>query len=176
MQKLAAMKRQTLAEHVLARINHLVEQHDVTYDVLAPHLGVGASAVSKILNGKNSLSLDHIERLCEFFQLSPAEICADPYAVIQAISPLEAQLLTHFRAMTELERHGLLTVLDRPGTATDKRRRPRMGHPELTSEQQLLVDLYQRSGPQEREGVLKVLKGTAKKRDGDRAGSRDTSE
>jgi len=170
------MPKPPLQERVRDRFRRLVEAGGVSHEVLGKFLGLSRSGVSRLLNDEGSgFALHHIERLCEFFQVSPAEVCADPEAVIQPIKPLEAQLLNHFRRMTELERHGLLTVLDRPGTATEKRRAPRMGHPELTTEQQLVIDLYARSGPQEREGVLKILKGTARKPASERPSRGDTT-
>lgn len=156
------MTRETLADRVLARINALVEKDDVKHDVLAPHLGVGQSAVSKILNGRNSLSLDAVEGFCEFFQVTPAELMADPDALIQPLKPIEAAIVGIVRQMTELERRSLLTLLERPVYQIAKGKRARMGRAMLTTKEQELVDLFarvKRDGV--REGVLKTLRGAA---------------
>lgn len=151
-----------LSERVLTRINVLVDQADVAHDVLAPHLGVGQSAVSKILNGRRGLSLEAIEGFCQFFQVTPAELMAEPDALIQPLKPIEAAIVGLVRQMTELERRSLLTLLERPVYQIAKGKRARMGRATLTAKEQELVDLFarvKRDGV--REGVLKTLRGAA---------------
>lgn len=163
-----------LRERVLARINVLVEQGDVPHDVLAPHLGVGQSAVSKILNGRRGLSLEAIDGFCVFFQITPAELMAEPDALIQPLKPIEAAIVALVRQMTELERRSLLTLLERPVYQVAKGKRARMGRAMLTAKEQELVDLFarvKRDGV--REGVLQTLRGAV--RDGATVDSRHTT-
>lgn len=156
------MKRLSLAERALARVRMLVEQEGFSHEALSPHLGVGPSAVSKLLSGKNALGLDHLEGFCTALQMSASELLLEPGSLIQPITPLEGQLLTIFREMTEVQRISLLSVLDRRLHEPSKRRRARLGRAELTADQQLVVDLYARSNEQARSGVLKILRGTAR--------------
>src|SRR5690348_17195720 len=107
------MTNQTLQERVRSRLKALVEQKDVSHETLAEYLGLTRSAVTRLLNDDGGIALQHIERLCEFFQITPAEFMVEPGAAIQPVKPLEAQLLRIFREMSELERRGLLDVLDR---------------------------------------------------------------
>lgn len=162
------MKRVPLPERVLARLQHLVTTHGFSHEALAPHVGVGPSAVSKLLSGKNAIGLDHLEGFCVALQMTPAEIVLEPGSLIQPITPIEASLLRYFRNLTEVQRMGLLAILDRSAQQPMKRRRARMGRAELTEEQQLLVDLYARSNEQARSGILKTLRGTARVADAER--------
>lgn len=159
----------SLQERVRQRFKTLVETKGVSHEILGKHLGLSRSGVTRLLGDEDTgFALHHIERLCEFFQVTPAEVVAEVGAVIVPIKPLEAQLLAHFRQMTELQRHSLLSVLDRSGSVPEQRRRARMGRAELTEEQQLLVDLYARSPEQARGGILKTLRGTARLGDEER--------
>jgi transcriptional regulator with XRE-family HTH domain len=151
----------SLQDRVRQRLRRLVEDRDVSHQALGKYVGLSRSAVTRMVNGPAAISLDYLEKFCTFFQISIGEFMVEPGSLIQPIAPLEAQLLTHFRKMTELQRHSLLSVLDRREEVPVKRRASRLGHAELTDEQQLIVDLYARSDAQAREGVLKVLRGTA---------------
>jgi transcriptional regulator with XRE-family HTH domain len=150
----------SLLDRVRQRIRTLVDQKDVNHEALGKYLGLSRSAVTRLLNDGGGIALDHIERLCAFFQITPAELMAEPGAVIQPVSPLEATIIAHLRQMTELERRSLLTLLDRP-TAITRPRRAGLGRVMLTTREQELIDLYSRSDDGAREGVLKVLRGSA---------------
>lgn len=163
------IKRVSLPDRALARVRQLVDEHGFSHEALAPHLGVGSSAVSKLLNGVNALGLEHIEGFCVAFQMTPSELFLEPGSLIQPLTPTEAQLLYHFRRMTDVQRMGLMAILDYRTTAPARtRRRARLGRLELTDEQQLLVDLYADSEPQAKKGVMNILRGTARKDDGPR--------
>lgn len=151
-----------LQDRVRQRLRSLVETGNVSHAILAKYVGLSRSFVTRIINADAAISLEHLAKFCEFFQITPSELLSEPGSLIQAISPLEAQLLIHFRNMTELQRHSLLAILDRRDVQPVKRRRARLGHVDLTEEQQLVIDLYARSETQAREGVLKILRGTAK--------------
>lgn len=132
------------------------------FSMLATFLKSDPSTIQKKLKeGGTALCLDWLDSASPFYQMSVSEMTAMSGSLIQEIKPMEAQLLGIFREMTELEKRSLLDVLDRRPPAP--RRKARWGHAELTEEQQLVIDLYARSEPQAREGVLKVLRGTAKK-------------
>lgn len=78
----------------------------MSHEILGKYLGLSRSGVSRLLNDEGSgFAIQHIEKLCEFFQVTPAEILAEPGSLVQPIKPLESQLLGHFREMTELQRH-----------------------------------------------------------------------
>lgn len=146
------------------------------FSTLARFLHTDPSTVQKRLReGGSALCLDFLDDVTSFYQMSVAEMVMLPTATWQEIKPLEAQLLIHFRQMTELQRHSLLSVLDRSGQQATGRRRARLGHAELTEEQQLLVDLFARSNEQARQGILKTLRGTARVGDVERS-DRQTSE
>jgi transcriptional regulator with XRE-family HTH domain len=151
-----------LADRTLQRIRQLVEERGFSHEALAPHLAVGPSAVSKLLSGKNAIGLDHIEGFCFALQITPAELMAEPGALIQPISPTESALLREFRTLTETQRLGLLSVLERATEKPHKGRRARLGRVALTSVQQELVDLFVLSNEQARDGVLKILRGAAR--------------
>ena len=165
-----------LQERLRHRLRRLVETNNVQLRVLGERLGLSPSGVGRILNEEGyNILLTHVEGFCEFFQITPSELMVEPGSLIQPIKPLEAQLLAHFRAMTELQRHSLLSVLDRSSSQPATRRRARLGRAELTEEQQLLVDLYARSPEQARGGILKTLRGTARLGDEER-GQRQKTE
>lgn len=164
-----------LQERVRQRFQALVDKKAVRHDTLGKYLGLSRSAVTRLLNDEGSgFALAHVERLCEFFQVTPSEIMAETGARMVPIGPLEGQLLDTFRNMTELQRHSLLAILDRTAQQPSTKRRARLGRAELTEEQQLLVDLYARSPEQARSGILKTLKGTAKLGDAERGQHRTT--
>lgn len=153
-----------LQERVRQRFKALVDAKGVPHEVLAEYLGLSRSGVTRLLNDDGSgFALHHIEKLCEFFQITASEAVADQHALIQAIKPMEAALLDVFRHMTELERRSLMTVLERPIASQERRnKRSRLGRAMLTAKEQELVDLFarvKRDGV--REGVLRTLKGAA---------------
>lgn len=147
-------------EHVRTRLR----DRTPNFSTLADFLKSDPSTIQKKLKaGGTALCLDWLDDVTTFYQMSVAEMTTLPGSLWQEVKPLEAQLLALFRDMSELEKSGLLTVLDRSARALPaRRRRSKQGHAPLTDEQQLLVDLFQRSHPQAREGVLKILRGTAK--------------
>lgn len=159
------MKNDPLQERVRQRFKALVDQSNVPHEQLGERLGLSRSGVTRLLNDVGSgFALHHIERLCEFFQITPTEIMAEPDALIQAVQPIEAAFLTIIRRMTELERRSLLTVLERPAYGQSaSAKKSRLGRAMLTVKEQELVDLFarvKRDGV--REGVLKTLRGAAK--------------
>jgi transcriptional regulator with XRE-family HTH domain len=157
---MSAMSLRSLQDRVRERIRALVDQKGVNHETLGNYLGLSRSAVTRLLNDDGGIALAHIERLCEFFQITPAELMVEPGAQIQPVSPLESTILVHVRQMTELERRSLLTLLDRHLTITTPRRAG-LGRMMLTTREQELVDLFARSDDGAREGVLKVLRGSA---------------
>lgn len=151
-----------LQDRVRQRLRSLVEAGEVSHKVLGKFVGLSRSYVTRVLNNKAAISLEHLAKFCEFFQITPAELLTEPGSLIQPVKPLEAQLLQHFRQMSELQRHSLLMVLESRADEIVTPRRARWGHAELTSEQQELVDLYarvKRDGV--RDGVLRTLRGAA---------------
>lgn len=145
------------------------------YSTLARFLNTDPGTVQKRMKeGGTDLSLDWLDEVREFYQMTVSEMTALPGSLWQEVKPLEAQLLAHFRAMTELQRHSLLSVLDRSASVPLSRRRARTGHAELTEEQQLLVDLFVRSNEQARSGILKTLRGTSRIGDEERGKKRPT--
>lgn len=130
---------------------------------LARFLKSSPSTIQKRLRATGTaLSLDWLAEVTSFYQMSVSEMCAVPGSLWQEVKPDEAQLLTHFRQLTYTQRQGLLAVLEGRLAQPAKPRRAQFGSIALTEEQQMLVDLYVRSGPGAREGVMKVLKEAAK--------------
>ena len=167
-----SVKGLPLQERVRQRFRTLVDQKDVPHELLGQRLGLSRSGVTRLLNDEGGgFALHHIERLCEFFQITPSEIMAEPGALIQSVTPIEAALLAHFRQMTELERRSLLTILERPiYAAPDKK--ARLGRAMLSPKEQELVDLFARVKKDGvREGVLKLLRGAGEESRADRSPS-----
>jgi len=160
------MNRESLQARVRHRINTLVDQGDVSHVTLGDHLGLSRSAVTRLLNDKGGISLAHIEKLCAFFQITAAELMAEPDALIQPLKPIEAAIVSYLRQMSELERRSLLTLLERPAYQLAKGKRARLGRAMLSVKEQELIDLFarvKRDGV--REGVLKTLRGAAQDSD-----------
>lgn len=160
----APVTKPPLQERVRTRFKHLVDTKDVSHETLGTYLGLSRSGVTRLLNdGGSGFALHHIERLCEFFQITPAEIVAEADALIVPISPTEAAVLHLVRQMTELERRSLLTLLERPiYTASPHAKKSRLGRAMLTVKEQELVDLFARVKVDGvREGVLRTLRGAA---------------
>ncbi len=149
-----------LQERVRERLAGLVEKRGVNHDVIAKRVGVSRSYLSRLLGPHGgAIMFSHIEGFCEFFQITPAELLAEPGSIIQPITPIEAAFLAHLRQMTELERRSLLTILERPIYAAVGKK-ARMGRAMLSPKEQELVDLFARvKVDQVREGVLKMLRG-----------------
>lgn len=121
----------------------MVADQGVAHETLGQYLGLSRSAVSRLLNDEDSgIALQHIERLCEFFQVTPAEIMAEPHAVIQAISPIEASILDIVRKMNELSRHSLLTVLEWPRRSGAPATRHGRTPDHLSPEDAMVLSLY----------------------------------
>lgn len=132
-----------LQERVRRRFKALVDEKGVAHDTLANHLGLSRSAVTRLLNDEGAgFALQHIERLCEFFQITPAEIVAEPGSLIQAVSPIEAAILDIVRKMNELSRHSLLTVLEWPMRSSVTLKRAGRTPDVLSSEDAMVLSLY----------------------------------
>ena len=130
----------------------------------------------RFTRGGPALCLDFLDEVHQFLQMSVSEMCAMPGALWQEVKPDEAQLLTYYRQLTFTQKTGLLSVLEGRLAQPPKARRARWGHPELTHEQQLLVDLYAESAPEARDGVMQILRGTKRKAEQDARSSDDTAE
>lgn len=159
-----AVAKLSLQEQVRQRFKCLVDTKDVPHETIGQYLGLSRSAVTRLLNDEGAgIGLQHIERLCEFFQVSASEIMAEPGAIIQPVTLLEAAMLAIFRQMTELERRSLMTLLERPVySQSPHAKKSRLGRAMLTVKEQELVDLFarvKRDGV--RDGVLRTLKGAA---------------
>lgn len=158
---------QNLEALVLRRVRALYDKvgktgSKWTAEKLMPFLGMtDPSGVRKLLNGDNRISVAHIQGFCEAFGVTPCELVSPEGAPFVYLKESEPVLLKLFRDMDAHERHSLIVVLQSREPVATKPRRARAGHAELTEEQQLLVELYAQSDPQAREGVLKVLRGTA---------------
>jgi transcriptional regulator with XRE-family HTH domain len=164
----------TLQERIRQRLRTLVTTKNVSLKVLGERLHLSPSGVGRILNDEGyNILLQHIEGFCNFFQMTPSELIVEPNALIQPVQPDERHLLHLFRQLTYTQKQGLLSVLEGRTLQAPPRKRARLGRSELTEEQQLVVDLYARSEPQAREGVLKVLRGTARKAATDARASSD---
>lgn len=136
------MKHAPLEDRVRARLLTLIEQRGISYEKIAPHLGISASAVSKLLGGKNGIGLHHIDGFCVALQVTPAELVAEPGSLIQAISPIEAAILDIVRKMNELSRHSLLTVLEWPMRSSVTMKRTGRSPDVLSSEDAMVLSLY----------------------------------
>lgn len=113
-----------LQERVRHKLRSLVQSKNVSHDVLGKYLGLSRSAVTRLLNDEgNGIAFQHLERLCEFFQVTPCELMSSPQSLIQEIKPDEAQLLNHFRQLTYTQRQGLLSVLEHRPAPTKRAER-----------------------------------------------------
>jgi DNA-binding Xre family transcriptional regulator len=132
-----------LQERVRHRFKTLVDDKGVSHETLGKHLGLSRSAVTRLLNDEGSgFALQHIERLCEFFQVTPSEVMAEPFAAIQAISPIEASILDIVRKMNELTRHSLVTVLEWPARSSVQVKRTGRTPDHLSPEDAMVLSLY----------------------------------
>lgn len=130
---------------------------------LANFLKTSPSTIQKkFRESGTALCLDFLQEVSAFYQMSVSEMCALPGSTWQEVKPLEAQLLDQFRDMTELERNGLLTVLQSRQTRLTEKRSAKLGRAELSTKEQELIDLFQRVQKDGvREGVLRMLRGAA---------------
>jgi DNA-binding Xre family transcriptional regulator len=137
------VSRTPLQERVRQRFKALVDDKGVPHDTLGKHLGLSRSAVTRLLNDEGAgFALQHIERLCEFFQITPSEIVAEPHAAIQAVSPIETAFLDILRKMNELTRHSLLTVLEWPLRSSVTAKRTGRTPDHLSPEDAMVLSLY----------------------------------
>ena len=151
----------SLQERVRARLRTRVEEGDVSHDIIAKRLGVSRSYLTRLLK-TGTITLEYVEKFCEFFQVTASELLAEHGALIQPVTPIEAAFLAHLRAMTELERRSLLTILERPIYAAPGKK-ARLGRAMLSAKEQELVDLFARVKKDGvRDGVLQTLRGAAK--------------
>lgn len=137
------MTRLPLQERIRQRLNQLVEAKKVSHATLGTYLGVSRSHVTRMLNEDGAILLTHVEKFCEFFQVTAAELMTDPGALIQPLTPIEAAILDVVRKMDRLRQHSLLDVLEwqRASSIPSKRGRSRtLDH--LSSEDAMVLSLY----------------------------------
>lgn len=160
LQLVAFVEGNSFQEMVRARLR----ERTPNLTTLANFLKASPSTIQKkFRDGGTALCLDFLGSVTSFYQMSVSEMCALPGSLWQEIKPDEAQLLTHFRQLTYTQRQGLLAVLEGRLAQPARSRKAKWGRAELTDEQQLLVDLYAQSEQQARDGVLKILRGAARK-------------
>jgi hypothetical protein len=133
------------------------------FSTLAAFLKTDPSTVQKRLKeGGSALRLDWLDSVTAFYQMSVSEMTTLPDSAWQEVKPLEAQMLAHFREMSELERRSLLTILSRPVYGTPEKTPRGLGRAVLTAKEQELVDLFARVKKDGvRDGVLRTLRGAA---------------
>lgn len=133
-----------MAERVRQRFKQLVDAKRVPHETLGKHLGLSRSGVTRLLNDEGSgFGLHHIEKLCEFFQITPAEAMTDPGALIQPLTPIEAAILDVVRKMDRLRQHSLLDVLEWQRASTLPTKRGRGRTPDhLSAEDAMVLSLY----------------------------------
>lgn len=137
------MNRLPLQERVRQRIKQLVEAKGVSHARLGHYLGLSRSHVTRLLNEDGAIALPHVEKLCEFFQITAAELMTDPGALIQPLSPLEAAILDVLRKMDRLRQHSLLDVLEWQRASTLPVKRGRGRTPDVLSpEDAMVLTLY----------------------------------
>lgn len=54
-----------------------MEESSTTQRELARRTGIGQATISRMLNGKSGMTLDHFEALCRALRLSPADVISD---------------------------------------------------------------------------------------------------
>ena len=137
------VSRQPLQERVRQRFRALVDAKGVPHETLAKYLGLSRSGVTRLLNDDGSgFALHHIDKLCEFFQVTPAEIVTDPGALIQPLEPLEAAILDVVRKMDRLRKHSLLDVLEWQRASSVGRTKPTRLPDHLSPEDAMVLSLY----------------------------------
>jgi DNA-binding Xre family transcriptional regulator len=165
------VSKMPLQERVRQRFKALVDEKGVSHEIIGNHLGLSRSAVTRLLNDEGSgFALPHIEKLCEFFQVTPSEIMAEPFSLIQAISPIEASILDIVRKMNELSRHSLLTVLEWPmrSSATVKRAGRTPDH--LSPEDAMVLSLYRgMEDADAQSGIVMQMRGYVQAKQTDRS-------
>lgn len=136
--------KQTLQQRVRSRLHALVDAQQVSHATLGKYLGLSRSGFSRLLNEEEyGISLHHIEKLCEFFQITAAELMTDPGALIQPLTPIEAAILDVVRKMDRLRQHSLIDVLEWQQASTiQTKRRHRRTPDHLSPEDAMVLSLY----------------------------------
>lgn len=155
------MTRLPLQERVRQRVKQLVKTKEVSHAVLGKYLGVTRSHVTRMLNEDGAISLTHIEKICEFFQVTPAELVTDVGALIQPLSPLEAAILDVIRKMDRHRQHSLLDVLEWQRASTVPVKGPWGRADRLTTEDAMVLSLYRalRDDPDAQAGIVMQMRG-----------------
>lgn len=63
---------------LIQNIKQLMKEHDVTQPMLADDLHIGQPSISKCLNGKQSISIDLIFSISQYFNVSIDSLCSTP--------------------------------------------------------------------------------------------------
>ncbi|MBI3464710.1 MAG: helix-turn-helix domain-containing protein [Planctomycetes bacterium] len=62
-----------------AMLRFLIESKDVSQTQVAKETGIANSTISEVLKGKRRLSRTHVERLAEYFHVSPGVFSSKPH-------------------------------------------------------------------------------------------------
>jgi DNA-binding Xre family transcriptional regulator len=154
-----SVQKVPLLERVRHRFRRMVDDKDVSHDQLAKVLGLSRSGVTRLLNDEGSgFALQHVERLCEFFQVTPAEVMVEPGALIQPLVPLESAILDVVRKMDRLRQHSLLDVLEWPRASSLPSKKSRVDA--LNSEEAMVLSLYRAiSDSDAQAGIVMQMRG-----------------
>lgn len=105
-------RESALEERVRKRILALKDRGDVDQKTLSNGTRISPSKLSKILSGKQRMTLAYLEEFCFFFQLTPAELVSDPHVPFTQLKEMEPDILLRVREMEDKERRALIDVLD----------------------------------------------------------------
>lgn len=165
------MNRLPLQERVRQRLKQLVDAKGVSHARLGAFLGVSRSHVTRMLNEDGAILLPHVEKFCNFFQITAAELMTDPGALIQPLVPLEAAILDVVRKMDKLRQHSLLDILEWPAHSGAPVKRGRAPDHYLTSEEAMIVSLYRgMKDPDAQAGIVMQMRGFVRAKNEDRNG------
>ena len=164
------MTRLPLQERVRQRLKQLVAINGVSHAKLGERLGVSRSHVTRMLNEDGAILLVHVEKFCEFFQITAAELMTDVGALIQPLTPMEAAVLDVVRKMDRLRQHSLLDVLEWQRASTVPTKRGHFGRTpdHLTSEDAMVLSLYRAiEDADAQSGIVMQMRGYVQAKRGD---------
>lgn len=164
-----------LQERVRQRMKHIVTEKGVGHAVLAKWIGLSRSAVTRMLNEDGAIMLPHLERFCEFFQMTPSEVVLEPGALVQPLSPLEAAIVDVIRKMDRLRQHSLLDVLEWQRASSIPSKRGRRATTDLSAEDEMILSLYRAMTDSDAQaGIVMQMRGFVRaKHEGDSGPTRE---
>lgn len=68
---------------VRKNVLQLINKHDINKQQMALELGMDPGHLSRVISGKRSVTMEHVEKWATYFEISAAELMSEPHVNVK---------------------------------------------------------------------------------------------